>query len=79
MKKKKNYDLPNWVFFIIMFIGIFVPLVGPIIANIRQIQIHLETFGMYVGGLHIWNTWDWWYLTGLLYVVFGIIFWIKKK
>lgn len=71
--------LPDWAWCALIVVAAFVPLVGPIIANIRQIQIHLETFGMYVGGLHIWNTWDWWYLTGLLYVVFGIIFWIKKK
>lgn len=71
--------LPDWAWCALIVVAAFTPLVGPIIANIRQIQIHLETFGMYVGGLHIWNTWDWWYLTVLLYVVFGIIFWIKKK
>lgn len=71
--------LPDWAWCALIVVAAFAPLIGPIIANIRQIQIHLETFEMYVGGLHIWNTWDWWYLTVLLYVVFGIIFWIKKK
>lgn len=71
--------LPDWAWCALIVVAAFVPLVGPIIANIRQIQIHLEMFGMYVGGVHIWNSWDWWYLTGLLYVVFGIIFWVKKK
>lgn len=71
--------LPDWAWCALIAVAAFTLLVGPIIANIRQIQIHLEMFGMYVGGLHIWNTWDWWYLTGLLYVAFGIIFGIKKK
>ena len=70
-------NIPDMVVIIIVCVGLFIPLIGPIIATIHQIQIHLEMFGVYVGGVHIWNNLDWWYLTLILYAIFGIIIGVK--
>lgn len=77
MKKPGLFELPDWAFLVILFVCTFAPLTGPIIATIHQIQIHMEMFGVYVMGVHIWNSSDWWYSTSLTYVVLGTILGIK--
>ena len=64
-KKSKIIDVLTWIGIIIMFL---LPLVGPAISAIHQIQIQQELYGVWSQHIHIWGLYDLWDLTLLLYI-----------
>lgn len=64
-KKSKIIEVLTWIGIIIMFL---LPLVGPAISAIHQIQIQQELYGVWSQHIHIWGLYDLWDLTLLLYI-----------
>lgn len=62
--EKFNYIL-TWVGIIILFL---LPLVGPAISLIYQIQVQMEMYGVWLEHIHIWGFYDLWHFTLLGYI-----------
>lgn len=69
-KKSKIIDVLTWIGIIIMFL---LPLVGPAISAIHQIQIQQELYGVWSQHIHIWGLYDLWDFTLLGYIPLVIL------
>lgn len=64
---------------IVLVLVAAISLTGPIISFIHQYYLIVEEFGKFIGGVFIYDSYAWWYLTVLIWIPYGVYLYAYNK